>query len=201
MQLKFDLSGMLTGHWFFFCKIADKSHVTLKSLTASPICFKEGPYPGHIRFWCDSDFTFFTWIEILTVPYFSIIEVFWLKNLCGVSGDSSFVIIRLRTVGWVVSVYITGSCPPPIPFGHNVQSNFGYLENKQQPLWILCKKHKTKQLQVYFISALCYKKFEQHNNKYNLKKNVHTIAPEMAFSSSLAVIWLPWLYLWLDLQQ
>ena len=35
--------------------MADKSHVTLKSLTASLICFKEGPYPGHIRFWCDSD--------------------------------------------------------------------------------------------------------------------------------------------------
>ena len=53
--------------FFFFSaksKMAYKSHVnTLKSLTVSPICFKEGPYPGHIRFWCDSDVTFFTWID------------------------------------------------------------------------------------------------------------------------------------------
>ena len=112
MQLKFDLLGMLTGpekyvsrivFLFFSAKseMAYKSHVTLKSLTASPICFKKGPYPGHIRFWCDSDVTFFTWIDkkMLTVLYFSIIEVFWLRNLCGVGGDSSFVIIRFGTVG------------------------------------------------------------------------------------------------------
>ena len=40
--------------------MADKSHVTLNSLNASPICSKEATYPGHmlIRFWCDSDITF-----------------------------------------------------------------------------------------------------------------------------------------------
>ena len=69
MQLKFDLSGMLTGPekfvsrkvFLFFSaksKMADKSHVTLKSLTATSPCFKEGPSPGHSRFWCDSDVTF-----------------------------------------------------------------------------------------------------------------------------------------------
>ena len=74
MQLKFDLLGMLTGPEkyvsrivFLFSaakfKMPYKSHVTLKSLTASPTCFKEGPYRGHIRFWCDSYVTFFTWID------------------------------------------------------------------------------------------------------------------------------------------
>ena len=81
-------------------KVADKSHITLKSLTASTICCKEGPYPGHIRLWCGSDVTFFTWLykKMLTVLHFSIIEVFWLRNLCGVGGDSSFSIILFRTV-------------------------------------------------------------------------------------------------------
>ena len=81
--------------------MANKSHVTLKSLTASPICFKEGRYPGHIRFWFNSEVTFFTWLDkekMLTVLYFSIIEVFWLQSLCGVGGDPNFVIVLFRTV-------------------------------------------------------------------------------------------------------
>ena len=42
----------------------------------------------HIRFWCDSDITFLTWLQykFVTVLYFSIIDVFWLRNLCGAGG-------------------------------------------------------------------------------------------------------------------
>ena len=41
-------------------KMADESHVTLKSLNCFTDLSKEATYPGHmlIRFWCDSDITF-----------------------------------------------------------------------------------------------------------------------------------------------
>ena len=69
--------------------MADESHVTLKSLPASPISSKEPTYPGHmlIRFWCDSDITFSRGLHknLVTVLYFSIINV-----LCRAGGDTSF---------------------------------------------------------------------------------------------------------------
>ena len=39
---------------------------------------------------CDSHFL--TWLDdkLVTVLYLSIIDVFWLKNLCGMGGDASF---------------------------------------------------------------------------------------------------------------
>ena len=46
-----------------------------------------------IRFWCDSDITFlrgFIHKKSMTVLYFSIINVFWLLNLCGAGGEASF---------------------------------------------------------------------------------------------------------------
>ena len=45
-----------------------------------------------IRFWCDSDISFLRGLhkKIVTVVYFSIINVFWLLNLCGAGGDASF---------------------------------------------------------------------------------------------------------------
>ena len=47
-----------------------------------------------IRFWCDSDITFLHGLhkKLVTLLYFSIINVFWLLNLhvCGVGGDASF---------------------------------------------------------------------------------------------------------------
>ena len=102
IQLNFFLLGMLSGPekivrrivfiFFIFStkfKMADESHVTLKSLPASHICSKEATYPGHmlIRFWCDSDIIFLRGLHInfVTVLYFSIINV-----LCGVGGDPSF---------------------------------------------------------------------------------------------------------------
>ena len=70
--------------------MADESHVTLKSFSASPICSKEATYPGHmlIRFWCDSDITFPYGLhtDLVTVMYVSIINV-----LCGAGGEASFV--------------------------------------------------------------------------------------------------------------
>ena len=45
-----------------------------------------------IRFWCDSDISFLRGLhkKFVTVVYFSIINVFWLLNLCGAGGDASF---------------------------------------------------------------------------------------------------------------
>ena len=60
-----------------------------RAWTASPNCFKEATYPGHmlIRFWCDSEITFLHGLHknLVTVLYFSIINV-----LCGAGGDASF---------------------------------------------------------------------------------------------------------------
>ena len=44
------------------------------------------------RFWCDSDITFLCGLhrKLVTVLYFSIINVFWLLNLCGAGGGASF---------------------------------------------------------------------------------------------------------------
>ena len=60
-----------------------------RAWTASPICFKEATYPGHmlIRFWCNSEITFSRGLHenLVTVLYFSIINV-----LCGAGGDASF---------------------------------------------------------------------------------------------------------------
>ena len=54
-----------------------------RASTASPICSKEATYTGHmlIRFWCDSDITFLHGLhkKLVTVLYFSIINVLWLK--------------------------------------------------------------------------------------------------------------------------
>ena len=90
------------------CKMADESHVTLKSLN----CFTDwfwgsNTYPGHmlIRFWCDSDITFLRRLhKLVTVVYFSLINVFWLLNLCGVGGDASFANLVL------VTVVFSGNC-------------------------------------------------------------------------------------------
>ena len=69
--------------------MADKSHVTLKSLNCFAVCFKEATYPDHmlIKFWCDSDITFSCGLHknLVTALYFSIINV-----LCGAGGDASF---------------------------------------------------------------------------------------------------------------
>ena len=45
-----------------------------------------------IRFWFDSDITFLRGLhkKMVTVLYLSIINVFWLLNLCGAGGDASF---------------------------------------------------------------------------------------------------------------
>ena len=56
--------------------------------------FVPGTLPEHmsITFWCDSDITFLRGLhkKMVTVLYFSIIDVFWLINLCGEGGDASF---------------------------------------------------------------------------------------------------------------
>ena len=67
--------------------MADESYVTLKSLNCFTDLFKEATYPGHIRFWCDSDITFLRSLHtnLVTVLYFSIINV-----LCRSGGDGSF---------------------------------------------------------------------------------------------------------------
>ena len=72
-------------------KISHSSCTKLES--ASPICSKEATYPGHmlISFWCDS-FLRDLHKKLVTVLYFSIINVFWLLNLCGTGGDSSFAL-------------------------------------------------------------------------------------------------------------
>ena len=79
-------------------KTADESYVTLKGLN----CFTDllqgsnlpWTYLGHmlILFWCDSSITFLRGLhkKLVTVMYFSIIDVFWLLNLCRAGGDSSF---------------------------------------------------------------------------------------------------------------
>ena len=45
-----------------------------------------------IRLWCDSDITFLRGLykKLVTVLYFSIINVFSLLNLCGAGGDANF---------------------------------------------------------------------------------------------------------------
>ena len=60
--------------------------------TASPICSKEATHPVQIliRFWCDITFLLGLHQTLVTVLYFSIINVFWLLNLCGAGGDASF---------------------------------------------------------------------------------------------------------------
>ena len=108
VQLKRYLSCMLTGPekivrrivflFSFFStkfKMADESHVTLElelCLNCFTDLFKEATFSGHIRFWCDSDITFLRSLhkKFVTVLYFSIINVFWLLNLCGAGGDASF---------------------------------------------------------------------------------------------------------------
>ena len=47
-------------------------------------CLKERPYPGRllIIFWCDSDNKNFG-------EWFSIIDEFWLPNVCGAGKDAS----------------------------------------------------------------------------------------------------------------
>ena len=85
-------------------KIADESHVTLKSLNCFTDLFQEATYPGHfsviltshsdmmMKFWCDSDIAYLRGLQkkIVIVLYFSIINVFWLLNVFGVGGDASF---------------------------------------------------------------------------------------------------------------
>ena len=55
---------------------------------------KETTYPGQmlITFWCDSDITCLRGLpkKIGDGTVFSIINVFWLLNLCGADGDASF---------------------------------------------------------------------------------------------------------------
>ena len=97
IQLKFDVLCMLSGpeKMFLFPFFQQNSrwptnHMLLwRAWTASPICFKEATYPGHmlIGFWRDSEITFSRGLHknLVTVLYFSIINV-----LCGASGDASF---------------------------------------------------------------------------------------------------------------
>ena len=94
MQLKFYLLGMLSGpekivmrivFSFIFStkvKMADESNVTLKSLNCFTDLFQGSnlPWPYMlIRFWCDSDITFLRRLhkKLMTVMYFSIINVLW----------------------------------------------------------------------------------------------------------------------------
>ena len=82
-----------SGELFFFFQQNSRwptNHMVLsRAWTASPICFKEATYPGHmlITFWCDSEITFSRGLHknLVTVLYFSIINV-----LCGAGGDASF---------------------------------------------------------------------------------------------------------------
>ena len=80
-------------------KMADESHVTLKSFSASPICSKEATYPGHmlIRCWCGSDITFARGLHknLVTVLYFFIINV-----LGGAGGDASFAPQANLVISW-----------------------------------------------------------------------------------------------------
>ena len=77
-------------------KIQDGSHVTLKSCSraASLICSKESNYPQHMLITfgviLPSHFYVVYIKKLVTVLYFSIINVFWLLNLCGVGEDASF---------------------------------------------------------------------------------------------------------------
>ena len=93
LQLKFYLSGMLSGPekivrrivflFFIFStkfKMADESHVTLKSLNCFTDLFQGSNIPLTymlITFWCDSDMTFSRGLhkKLVTVLYFSIINV------------------------------------------------------------------------------------------------------------------------------
>ena len=72
--------------------MADESHVTLKSLNCFNDLFQGSPGHTLIRFWCDSDITFLRDLHknLVTVLYFSIINLFWLLNLCGADGDPNF---------------------------------------------------------------------------------------------------------------
>ena len=82
---------------FFFTKIQDGQRITCYSQELELLhrfVPKEATYPGHmlINFWCDSDITFLCGLhkKLVTVMYLSIINVFWLLNLCWVGGDASF---------------------------------------------------------------------------------------------------------------
>ena len=72
--------------------MTNKSHVTLKSLNGFTNVLQGNPGHMLIRFWFDSGvITFFTWLyqKLVTVLYFSIIDIFWLRNLCEAVGDAS----------------------------------------------------------------------------------------------------------------
>ena len=124
IQLKFDILCMLSGPekkvrrivflFSFFQQnlIWPTNHMLLwRAWTASPICFKEATYPGHmlIRFWCDSEITFSRGLHknLVTVLYFSIINV-----LCGAGGDASFAPQANLVISWywLTEPTAEGSC-------------------------------------------------------------------------------------------
>ena len=82
--------------FIFFSNLRWPMNHMLLSWTASPICSKGATHPGHmlITFWCDPDITFLRGLHKkigdITVFFYIIINVFWLLNLCGASGDVSF---------------------------------------------------------------------------------------------------------------
>ena len=73
--------------------MADKSHVILKGLNCFTDLFQGSNLPWTYAYyiWCDSDIPFLRGLhkKLVTVLYFSIINVFWLLNLCGAGGDAS----------------------------------------------------------------------------------------------------------------
>ena len=87
------LSGELFS-FFFQQNSRWPTYHMLLSWAAPLICSKEATYSGHmlITFWCDSDITYWRGLheKLVTVLYFSIINEFWLLNLCGAGGDASF---------------------------------------------------------------------------------------------------------------
>ena len=95
------------------------NHMLLsRAWTASPICSEEATYPGYTRFWCDSDITFLRGLhqKLVTVLYFSIMNVFWVLNLCGADGDASFV-PQANLVFFIYICNYNPELPPPNYYG------------------------------------------------------------------------------------
>ena len=72
-----------------------------------------------ITFWSDSDIRFLRGLhkKLVTVLYFSIINVFWLLNLCGAGGNASFA-PQANLVTYCYSAYIW------IPIKTKLSQNF-----------------------------------------------------------------------------
>ena len=91
IQLKFDLLCMLSGPGekiIFSTKfrMADESHVTLKSLNCFTDLFQGSNLPWPYAFWCDSEITFSRGLQIWWQYCISVL----INVLCGAGGDASF---------------------------------------------------------------------------------------------------------------